>query len=218
MQPQRFVLALALAAIAAAASPAAMAAEQTGIWYLGIGAGQSRAKIEDSGINAVLSGTGATAAATVKNEHSFEYKAFVGYQFNRYFAVEGGYFNLGKFSFDSTTAPPGTLHGDLKNSYGLNVDALGMLPIVADRFSLFGRVGVQSSKTSDLFTGTGAGAVPVNPAPSKNLTNYKAGVGMEFDFTRNVGLRGEWERYRISDGFSGRMNVDVFSASLLYKF
>jgi OOP family OmpA-OmpF porin len=62
------------------------------------------------------------------------------------------------------------------------------------------------------------GAAVSNPAPSKNRTDYKLGLGAEFDFTKNVGVRGEWERYRVSDGFSGRTDVDVFSASLLYKF
>lgn len=222
MQSRKFVLAAALIAGTATAVPAALAAlaaEPAGTWYLGAGAGQSRGKLEDSSINAALVGTGATAAATTKSEHSLEYKAFLGYQFNRYFAVEGGYFNLGKFSFDSTTTPAGTLHGDLKNNRGWNLDLLGMVPVVADRFSLLGRVGVQSSKTSDLFFGTGAAATLFTPSsPSKNQVNYKFGLGAEFDFTKNVGVRGEWERYRISDGFSGRADVDVFSASLLYKF
>ena len=218
MQPRKFVSALAFIAAAAMPIPAAMAADPSGTWYLGTGAGQSRAKLDDSSINAALAGRGATAAATAKDEHSLEYKAFVGYRFNQYFAVEGGYFNLGKFSFNSTTAPAGTLHGDVKNNRGWNLDAVGMLPLVADRFSLLGRVGAQSSKTSDLFVGTGAAAAVLNPAPSKNQTNYKLGLGMEFDFTKNVGLRGEWERYRVSDGLNGHTNVNVFSASLLYKF
>ncbi len=218
MQARKLVLTVALIAGTAIMGPAALAAEPAGTWYLGAGAGQSRGKIEDSSINAVLVGTGATATATAKSEHSLEYKAFLGYQFNRYFAVEGGYFNLGKFSFNSTTTPAGSLHGDVKNNHGWNLDLLGMIPVVADRFSLLGRVGVQSSKTSDLFFGTGAAAPLANPTPSRNQVNYKFGLGAEFDFTKNVGVRGEWERYRISDGFSGRADVDVFSASLLYKF
>ena len=218
MQSRKFVLAVALIGAAMTTVPAAVAAESAGTWYLGAGAGQAQAKIEDLSVNAALFGTGAIATATAKSEHSFEYKAFIGYQFNNYFAVEGGYFNLGKFSLNSMTSPAGALHGDLKNNRGWNLDLVGILPMVADRFSLLGRVGVQSSKTSDLFVGAGAAAAPANPAPSKNRVNYKLGLGAEFDFTKNVGVRGEWERYRISDGFSGNADVNVFSASLLYKF
>lgn len=202
-----------LALTAAAAAPVAMAADPAAAWYLGAGAGQSRAKLNDSSINAVLAGSGATAAATTKDETDFSYKLFLGYQFNKYFAVEAGYFNLGEYSFTTTTVPAATLRGSLKNHIGTNLDVLGILPL-ADKFSLYGRLGIQTSKTTDLFSGV---AVP-NPAPSKNKTDYKLGLGAEFDFTKNVGVRGEWERYRVSDGFSGRTDVDVFSASLLYKF
>jgi len=204
-----------LALIAAAAAPVAMAADPAAAaaWYLGAGAGQSRAKLNDSSINAILTGTGATAGATTKDETDPSYKLFLGYKFNNYFAVEGGYFNLGEYSFTTTTVPAATLRGSLKNHIGTNVDVLGMLPL-ADKFSLYGRLGIQASKTTDLFSG----AAVANPAPSKNRTDYKLGLGAEFYFTKNFGARGEWERYRVSDGFSGRADVDVFSASLLYKF
>ena len=214
MMMHRMVMTAALAAIAGSA----MAAEPGGIWYLGAGAGQSRTKLEDSSVNAALLGTGATAVATAKDDHSLEYKAFVGYQFHRYFAVEGGYFNLGKTSFNATTTPAGTLHGESKNSSGFNLDLVALLPLMADRLSLLARVGVQSSKTSDLFAGTGAAAALRAPIFSKNSTGYKAGLGVEFDFTRNIGVRGEWERYRVSDGFDGHANVDAYTLSLLYKF
>ena len=95
---------------------------------------------------------------------------------------------------------------------------VGTLPIMPERFLLLARLGIQSSKTSDLFVGTGAAAGLRNPAPSKNLVSYKYGAGAEFDFTRNVGVRAEWERYRVSDGISGKLNVNMISGSLLYRF
>ena len=111
-----------------------------------------------------------------------------------------------------------TVHGDLKNTIGWNFDVVGTLPIVADWFLLLGRLGIQSSKNSDLFAGTGAAGALRNPAPSKNLASYKYGVGAEYDFTKNIGVRGEFERYRVSDGISGKLNVNAVTASLLYRF
>ena len=43
------------------------------------------------------------------------------------------------------------MHGDLKNTISWNFDVVGTLPIVADWFLLLGRLGIQSSKNSDLF-------------------------------------------------------------------
>ena len=80
------------------------------------------------------------------------------------------------------------------------------------------RSGVKSSKTSDLFYGTGAGANLTNPSPSKNMVSYKYGAGAEYDFTQNIGARVEWERYQVSDGISGNVNVNFVSGSLLYRF
>ena len=215
MQTKSAVLAAVLISTAAVAAPSALAADvgSASGWYLGGGAGQSRAKFEDASISSVLSGTGRRAGATAKDETDFSYKLFVGYQMNRYFAVEGGYFNLGEYSFTTTTVPAATLQGSMKNHVGTNLDLLGRMPI-GDQFSLFARLGVQNSKTHDLFGGTAVASA----APSKSRTDYKAGAGAEFDFTKNVGVRAEWERYRVSDGFNGRLDVDVVSASLLYRF
>lgn len=219
MQVLKNILVAALFGVATLAATGVSAAEQlpTGIWYLGAGVGQSRAKIEDSTVSSVLP-AGTTATATTKNETSVNGKAFLGYQFNRYIAVEGGFFRLGQFSFDSTTTPAGTLHGDFKNTMGWNLDAVGSLHVVPDRFMLLARAGIQTSKTSDLFLGTGAATAVTNSAPSRNLVSYKYGVGAEYDFTKNIGVRGEFERYRVSDGFNGKMNVNSLNASLLYRF
>ncbi len=215
---RKHILALALAGAVGLGAGCAMAADPPGNWYLGGGLGQARAKIDDASVGAALTGTGATPIGTTKNETSVEGKLFLGYQFNKYIAAEGGYFRLGNFGFDTTTAPAGTMHGDVKNRMGWNLDAVGTLPVVADKFMLLGRLGVQSSKTSDLFVGTGAAAAIANPSPIKNLVSYKYGVGAYYDFTKNIGVRGEFERYRVSDGFNGKMNVDAFTASLLYRF
>lgn len=218
MQIMKNVLVLAVLSAVTVAAPAVFAAEATGNWYVGAGLGRAQASIPDSTITSVLAGTPVTSAATSKNENSTEGKLFMGYQFNKYVAAEGGYFRLGDFSFNSTTTPAGTLSGSLKNRSGYNLDVVGTAPIVEGKFLLLGRVGVQSSKTSDLFSGTGAAGGLANPSPSKNQVSYKYGAGAEYDFTKNVGVRGEWERYRVSDGFSTKMNVNAVTASVLYRF
>ena len=220
MQSGKFILgsALLVAGMASAPAMAAEPAAATGNWYIGLGAGQSRAKVDNSTMNAVVAGTTVTSVAGTGDSTATGAKAFLGYQFNKYVAAEAGYFRLGDFTFDATTTPAGTLHGSIKNRSGWNMDVVGTAPIVADKFMLLARLGVQSSKTSDLFNGTGAAAPLTNPSPSKNLVSYKYGAGAEYDFTRNIGVRAEWERYRVSDGISGKVNVNLISASMLYRF
>jgi OOP family OmpA-OmpF porin len=204
---------LGLAALAVIASPFAVA-EDSG-WYGGVNIGQSRAKIDDARITSGLAGQGAASTSITDDNRDTGYKLFGGYKINRNFAVEGGYFDLGRFGFTATTVPPGTLNGTIKLK-GLNLDAVGILPF-SEKFSAFGRVGMNYAQAKDSFTGTGLVNVS-NPNPSKREANYKFGAGLQYDFTQSLGMRLEAERYRINDAVSNKGDVDLFSVGLVYRF
>ena len=204
---------LSLVALAAAACPFAMA--QDSGWYGGASVGQSRAAIDDAGITRGLLGSGLTTTSIDDTNRDNGYKIFGGYQFNRNFSLEGGYFDLGKFGFTATTVPLGTLIGTLKLR-GLNLDAVGTLPIT-EKFSVLGRVGVNYAETTDTFRGTGAVSV-LDPSPSKREVNYKYGVGVQYAFTESLALRVEAERYRINDAVSNRGDIDLVSVGLVLRF
>jgi OOP family OmpA-OmpF porin len=203
----------------AAGSGAAMghhyaAASDTG-WYLGANVGRSRANIDESGISSRLLGAGFTASTISNDDSDTGYKLFAGYKFNRNFALEGGYFDLGRFSYTATTVPAGTLKGNIKLN-GVNLDAVGILPI-SRNFSAFGRVGVNYAQAKDSFSGTGAVTV-LNTNPSKSEANYKYGAGLQYDFSNALGMRFEAERYRINDAVGSKGDVDLLSVGLVYRF
>ena len=204
---------LGLAALAVIASPVAVA-DDSG-WYVGANVGQSRAKIDDARITSSLLGSGFTTTSLTNDDRDTGYKLFGGYQFNKNFALEGGYFDLGEFGYTATTLPAGTLNGNIKLK-GLNLDAVGILPIT-DKFSAFGRVGVNYAQAKDSFTGTGAVSVS-NPNPSKNDTNYKYGLGLQYAFTDSLAVRAEAERYRIDDAVGNKGDIDLISVGLIYRF
>jgi OOP family OmpA-OmpF porin len=204
---------LGLAALAATACPFAMA--QDSGWYGGVNAGQSMAKIDDARISSNLLGSGFTSSTISDDDRSTGYKLYGGYRVNKNFAIEGGYFNLGKFGFKATTVPAGTLTGEIKLQ-GLNLDAVGILPI-NDKLSAFGRVGLNYADAVDSFTGTGAVGV-TNPNPSKRDTNLKVGLGVQYAFTESLAMRAEIERYRIDDAVGNKGDVDLVSIGLVYRF
>jgi OOP family OmpA-OmpF porin len=205
---------LGLVALAVIASPFAVAADSGG--YLGASVGQSRAKIDDTRITSSLLGAGFTAVSIVDDDRDTGYKLFGGYRFNRNFAVEAGIFDLGTlFSFVATTAPAGTLSGDIQVR-GVNLDLVGILPFT-EKFSALGRVGVQYAESKDRFSGTGA-VVVTNPNPKEKDTNYKFGLGLQYDFTDSLGVRAEAERYRINDAVGNKGDVDLYSVGLVYRF
>lgn len=213
MKLTRISAALGLATLGALASPLAMA--QDAGWYGGANVGQSRATIDDARISSGLQSGGFTSSTIVDDDRSTGYKIFGGYQLNKNFAVEGGYFDLGKFGYTATTVPAGTLNGTLK-ARGLNLDLVGTLPMT-ERFSVFGRVGVNYAQTRDNFSGTG-NVLVTNPNPRKNDTNYKFGAGLQYAFTDSLAMRLEAERYRINDAVGNKGDVDLYSVGLIYRF
>ena len=204
-----------LAGLAALLATPAFAQDEPGYFYLGGSFGQSRAKIDETRIDADLLSQGLVTSSMTRDEKDKAWKAFAGYQFNRYVGLEGGYFNLGRFGFTSTTVPAGTLDGRIR-LHGLNLDLVGTLPIY-ERLSLIGRVGAQYATAHDTFGGTGA-VVVLDPNPHKSQVNYKVGAGLQFALTRNLMLRGEAERYRVNDAVGNHGDINLYSLGLVFAF
>ncbi|PKN23352.1 MAG: flagellar motor protein MotB [Deltaproteobacteria bacterium HGW-Deltaproteobacteria-3] len=151
MKMIRASVTLGLVALTAVAAPFAMA-DDSGL-YIGGNIGQSRATIDEERIVNSLAGAGFTTTGFEDDNRDLGFKLFGGYQFNKYLALEGGYFDLGKFDFTATGLPPGTLSGNIKIK-GVNLDVVGILPIT-EKFSAFGRVGANYAKVEDSFVGGG---------------------------------------------------------------
>jgi OOP family OmpA-OmpF porin len=209
-------------ACAILASQVASAGEDTFInpdwansaWYIGAGIGQSRAKIDEDRLTRSLTANGATMTGFSKDERGTGGKLYVGKQLNQYFAIEGGYFDLGKFGFNATTSGNGALNGDV-GFRGANLDLVGQLPL-SQRFSVYGRVGMNYAKASPHFTGNRLFA-STNPNPTERKLNAKAGLGLEYKFSEALAVRAEVERYRVNDAVGNRGDVDMASLNLVYK-
>src|SRR4051812_36937211 len=105
----------ALLGVAALAliSAAAQAQDTTG-WYAGGNVGRTRATIDDARITSGLAGQGLATTGIDDRESDTGYRIFGGYQFNRYFGLELGYFDLGKFGYTASTVPAGSLTGEMR--------------------------------------------------------------------------------------------------------
>lgn len=204
---------LGLLALAVITSPLALA--QDSGWYAGGNVGRGAATIDEPRITSGLLGAGLATTSITSDDRDTGYKVYGGYQINRNLAIEGGYYDLGTYGFTATTAPAGTLNGQIKLR-GVNLDVVGTLP-VTEKFSVFGRVGAASTQARDTFSGTGA-VVVTNPSPSKRDTNLKLGLGMQYAFTESLAMRLEAERYRVNDAVGNKGHVDLVSVGLIYRF
>jgi OOP family OmpA-OmpF porin len=92
---------------------------------------------------------------------------------------------------------------------------VGQLPL-NERWSLLGRVGGNFARSSVDFTGNRLpGTATFNNSERK--LNGKVGVGMEYKFNESVALRGEAERYRVSNAIGNHGDVDLYSVGLVFK-
>ncbi|RYZ90453.1 MAG: flagellar motor protein MotB, partial [Moraxellaceae bacterium] len=143
------ILGLAITAITSATAIAQNTNQLDSNWYIGANVGQARAEIDNERIAASLLGAGYNRVFIEDDDRDTGFKLFGGYQLNRYFSLEGGYFDLGEFGFEATVFPTGTLEGNIKLK-GVNLDLVGFLPFT-EKFSAFGRVGVNYAQAKDSF-------------------------------------------------------------------
>ena len=206
---------IAFAVLGTVSSSWVIAQDSTTGPYFGASVGPTRAQFNNDFVNPILTGQGFTVNSRIEDNRSTGYKLFGGYQLNRNFSLEGGYFDLGRFNYAINTTPIGTFTSDTRVR-GLNLDLVGILPLT-DQFSVFGRVGAAYAQTRANFARTGTLSLVDSPT-SRNDTNVKVGLGMQYAFTEALAVRAELERYRISDPVRNRGNIDMASIGLIYRF
>jgi OOP family OmpA-OmpF porin len=182
--------------------------------YMGLGTGDAKARIDGGRIQNGLLNEGLSTNSLTANKDDTGYKAYLGFPIHPSWAVETGYFDLGRFGFSANTTPLGSLTGSARIR-GLNLDLVGTLP-VTDRWSVIGRVGAAYAQTQDHFSGTGAVRV-TDPSPSRREINYKFGFGTQYAFTPALSLRLEAERYRVNDAVGSHGDVDLYTLGLVYR-
>lgn len=183
---------VAIAALSSPAIGAQFGAPGESGFYGGLGLGRSKTDVNAPGV----SGDDTTNA----------WKGFAGYQFNRYFAVEGGYLDLGRAS---AAGPGGSVSTD---STALQASVVGSLPL-NQQFAFIGKVGLARTDTD---TSGIVGGAPT--AFNDRNTDPTYGLGLRYDFTKALGVRGEWERLRSSSGAFGKSDVDLFTVNGIYRF
>ena len=118
-----------------------------------------------------------------------------GSRFNQYFSAELGYHDLGEVSGSGAS-----VQGNAWELVGI-----GAYPVY-DKFSVYGKLGGYRGELK----GNGA---------SETNTDLTYGLGLQYDVLKNVGIRGEWQRYnKMGGGDTQETDVDVLSLGAVYRF
>ncbi len=206
---------IAVVVVAAGALAAGSASAQ---WYGGLSAGQSKSNYNASKLSSDLAAVGVTATGAVSSS-DIGLKLFAGYAFNENFALEGGYFNMGRpVTFNGTvTAPTAATFSGKAAGQGVNLDVVGTLPI-AQGFSLLGRLGAAYFQTKSTTTVTAGSLTGYGNATSNKIVP-EVGIGLQYAFTKTVAGRFEVQRYmKVGNNNTGSSDVDFYSAGIVVKF
>lgn len=128
------------------------------------------------------------------------YKAFIGWNFVRFFGLEATYRDMG--SQDESSGSD-SVKADLK---GYDLSARGILPLgkIINLFAKAGYVDVQVNGSLD------SGSTPEDLNSSDWKVYY--GAGIEFNFGKHISLRGEYEDFQVDQTLTSA------SAGILFRF
>lgn len=203
MNRKLFPAAIALSGLLAGA-PAALAQQDAG-FYAGGAIGQAKAKDACTG----LGGTGFAGSCDDKDT---AWKIFGGYQFNRNLGAELGYVDLGEFTASGTfLGAPATASIEAK---GVELVGVGTIPFTP-QLAAYGKAGIFRWDV-DSSARVGAGAAAAND----DGTDFTFGVGLKYDFTRNLAARLEFQRYNNvgETNTTGQSDVNLWTLGVMFRF
>lgn len=218
---QKIAMNLIAAALIGSLGSTTALAEDNGFYgYVSAGSSKSDRKAE---ADTVLTNLGAVFTSSA-NATDSAYKLQAGYRFNSNLAVEGGYADLGKFTYHAlATVPAGATRDGTVSVTAWNLDAVGRLPI-SDEVAVFGRLGLASYDLSYNCQGTVVACVA--PSRSNSGTPLHYGLGVDWSFGKNLFARAEYEVYeKVGEAFNAtgstgttRANVSVLGIGIGYRF
>lgn len=166
---------------------------------------------------------------TDKDDSDTAYSIGIGYDFNKYIAIETGWLDLGQISGSVSDSASGTLYGKSYTATGAvtfkaEADGFYLGPIVSipvtEKFKAYAKAGVYfwdmdadaSATISLTYDGT-TYAADEKASLSDDGEDLYYGLGASYDVTDKLTVRADWIRYDVYD-----VDIDLFSASLIFKF
>lgn len=219
---------IALLGLAALVSTPAVAAERG--FYIGLDAGQYEYDLDQRDLDRTVEDSVGEVGLTVidgssdTSEDGFTYGIILGYQILPYLAVEAAYVDLGDAEYKASgTVSDGVTTGEMNakltaESSGPTVSVLGILPVFASGWEVYGRAGVYFA-SNDAAAQFSIDGVSEQVSDSSNSTEFLWGVGAGYtrgDWT----LRLDFQQFTdVGDSdTSGDVNVNRIVLGAIYRY
>ena len=206
---RRYKSSFGLFVVCAMQISSAACADTSGLWYAGLGIGQSTVDITGSDLDAVYGGVTATSV----DDSDTAWKIFGGKKVMKNFGVEVAYMDYGRLTADSgfNPVPPqltATIYTHLDTTAWM-IDAVGTL--LHEKLELFGKIGLARWNTDTDISATAGITVLVEPFDNDG-NDLHFGAGVRYALSGNLGIRAEWER------INADKDLDAWTVGAQYGF
>lgn len=174
-------------------------------WYAGGSVGSSSIKLHTE--NVVTNGQ--------QDTRDTGYKLVGGYQFNKTWAAEFQFFDLGSYRYSEAAPATGSATVDTQ---GFAISGVGTWP-VTEKISVLGKLGLAQQRFSaQAVSSTGR----VTPLKATKMTAL-IGVGAEYQINKTLRVRAEYEYFGVPTVLTSgnqklKLRTDLLSVGLLYQF
>lgn len=124
------------------------------------------------------------------------WKVYGGYQITEMLTLEGSYFNLGSPTQKTVTAEDGSTSTEDVSVKGYSGALLAGFP-VSDKIRMFGKAGLYKKRTEEA------------QKDFSDTLGKTYGFGADFEFTDNIAIRGEWEKFTDLETLTAGKKVDA---------
>jgi OOP family OmpA-OmpF porin len=139
------------------------------------------------------------------------YQAGLGYRFNEHWAVEVGAADMGDYSIDQVDSALFAVEGRYTVK-GFKTAVVGSYPFT-ERFSVYGKLGISSTKAE--FESTNTGFVG-----EEKRNSLLAGFGFQYMIWSHLGVRAEYENWgEVGNELdTGRAKLDTVNLQAVFTF
>ena len=219
-----------LATLFVIASSSAIAKEPALGFYVGAGGGLSSFRSDyASQVNNAYANTGFTVdAASVTDDRDTAWKAYAGWRFHPYGAIEAAWLDFGEARTHYAIGVPAQGVATRDGRYrltGAELSALGIVPL-GDRATVYAKAGALFSRLKYDESGVDQFGAPASFSHSNRDTKFLWGLGGSFEIVESLSVRVEWQRaegvgesFALTDSGNGRFeHVDMATIALSWRF
>lgn len=152
---------------------------------------------------------GIPTAGTTCDDSDTAWKIYGGMEMNEYISMEVGYADLGTFEYSGAKSGTREVNGMIMHMLGTYSPSPSFTLIAS------GGLNILNAEVNGTIAGASGNVGDTDVA-------WSFGMGAQYNFTKALGLRMEWERYfevgGTDVGGTGEADIDLISAGVVYKF